>query len=502
MSSDLDYKERLRGYLKDNNELVLNIGVVQMGECRGEGGNSLVYAGTMQGEKVALKFLIQDDDSKKARFIAEYLNVQKLPNSPGIVRYVTFDCLRLDNDHTVPVIVMKLYDSSLKHPWPEEAKNEQRFLQIFNFLRDTLDLIHQSGIIHRDIKPENILVDGDELVLTDFGIAAYDPAQFLVRADTETGELLRNRLFSAPEQENDGVNAHETMDIYAMGQVLHWYVNGQPHRGTGRSRISNIFPKLGLYDAVIDKCLQHEPSQRFQSIKEITEFIRQSSLKPYSFYLNIFNEICRSNFPKTEKSLASSNDVQKIDRLLLSLQTHIPNLDRRLWFTDGLMENSFDLSCVKPGVWRMFSGGGRYCYEYVIDEVWVRGDSGVTFNDYVLIHYTKGSPFDVNGEDRWNIGLVDETYQIEHSEYVNGYAEIDGAINDLSERDAIYVERMESPGFIFFSTVYDCVLVPENVVYVVELLQKLEHEKPTIELLDEFSRIIRRKKHPEVLENL
>jgi serine/threonine-protein kinase len=40
-------------------------------------------------------------------------------------------------------------------------------------LLDSIEKIHNVGIIHRDIKPENILIDKEKYVLADFGIASY-----------------------------------------------------------------------------------------------------------------------------------------------------------------------------------------------------------------------------------------------------------------------------------------------------------------------------------------
>jgi serine/threonine-protein kinase len=124
---------------------------------------------------------------------------------------------------------------------------------------DSLEFIHKQNIVHRDLKPDNILVNKNELVLTDFGIAYYNPEYFSFKAKTIKNERLANYLFSAPEQSEGNVGPNPTMDIYALGQICQWYVTGKIHRGTDRERITKYMEDADLVDSIIERCLANEP---------------------------------------------------------------------------------------------------------------------------------------------------------------------------------------------------------------------------------------------------
>ena len=72
-------------------------------------------------------------------------------------------------------------------------KTEEELVNIIKCLSIILENIHNNGIIHRDIKPENILLDdNNNLILTDFGIAYYNPDVFDNTGHTVSNEILGN----------------------------------------------------------------------------------------------------------------------------------------------------------------------------------------------------------------------------------------------------------------------------------------------------------------------
>ena len=96
-------------------------------------------------------------------------------------------------------------------------------------LIDTIDFMHERGVIHRDLKPENILMDEDMRTrVTDFGSAKIvndnDNAEpdeamkrsFVGSADFVSPEVLRNEPAVAAS------------DIWAFGCIVYQYLVGRP----------------------------------------------------------------------------------------------------------------------------------------------------------------------------------------------------------------------------------------------------------------------------------
>jgi hypothetical protein len=90
---------------------------------------------------------------------------------------------------------------------------EQRVAEIGTRVLAALSVAHAQGVVHRDVKPANIMIDGDRVVLTDFGIAA------MTTDTTLTDTVLGSPEYLAPERVN-GEQATPATDLWSLGVTL------------------------------------------------------------------------------------------------------------------------------------------------------------------------------------------------------------------------------------------------------------------------------------------
>lgn len=125
-------------------------------------------------------------------------------------------------------------------------------LQWMRQLAETLDYIHQAGVMHRDIKPDNIMVKPNgELVLIDFDGARRITDTYWSKLSTKNREAITtivSGIYTAPEQlEHRPV---PQSDFYSMGMTFIYALTGcepssiQRNESTGRLMWSKLTPKL------------------------------------------------------------------------------------------------------------------------------------------------------------------------------------------------------------------------------------------------------------------
>jgi serine/threonine-protein kinase len=193
------------------------------------------------------------------------------------------------------LLVMEYVESTSLSTLNKYARHARRRIPvpvIVRIMADTLlglqaahDAVDMTGnrleVVHRDVSPQNIVVGLDGVSrLIDFGIAKARHSL----TDTREGSLKGKFGYMSPEQTR-GQPLDPRADIFSAGVVLHETLTGLPLFQCGNEfeamrRInedavpnpSAIQPDLpGALDAVVQKALMRDRTQRFQSAADFLE---------------------------------------------------------------------------------------------------------------------------------------------------------------------------------------------------------------------------------------
>ena len=136
--------------------------------------------------------------------------------------------------------------------------DEKHAVSVVKKVSEALAVLHDAGFVHRDVKPEHvILMAGKRAVLIDLDASM----RLRPEKDTDT-RLLGTAIYAAPEQ--FGLTRSDVRtDIYAVGILLNEMLTGA-HPAVTRYR-------EGRMGEAIETCIQMNPQDRYQSVKELAE---------------------------------------------------------------------------------------------------------------------------------------------------------------------------------------------------------------------------------------
>ncbi len=149
---------------------------------------------------------------------------------------------------------------------------------------------HDAGIMHRDIKPSNIFLTRrggiyDFVKVLDFGLAKQI-GQEEAAPITKTGLVFGTPRYMSPEVASGSGEVDGRGDLYCLGAVAFWMLTGRPpfesrscveaivdHVKTAPKPPSELceLPIPAELDAVVLRCLEKRPEDRFQSAVEVVD---------------------------------------------------------------------------------------------------------------------------------------------------------------------------------------------------------------------------------------
>lgn len=314
----------------------------------GKGGFARVFrAKRKDGKLVAVKIPLTLDEATGRSFLREITSWNKLVHNNIVSLYDA-------NILPIPYLELEYVDGGSIGDMKKPLEIVQACKIIFD-IAEGLKYAHNQGILHRDLKPNNIMLTG-ELVpkITDWGLSK------IMAESKSTSIMAFTPVYAAPEQVSPkkfGKTDVRT-DIYQAGTVFYELVTGKPPFG-GESLIeisnsivkdipelpSSINPEAKPVDTIIIRCIQKDPSKRYQSAEELqkalAQYLKQECKRSFK-ESSEKNEITRSRFFCADLVMFSAKlkDYTEVMKYLMILmdyakekeKTEIENLKNELEF--------------------------------------------------------------------------------------------------------------------------------------------------------------------------
>ncbi len=262
------------------------IGRYEIIEKLGEGGMGIVYLAEdlNLGRKTALKLLppeVATDPERLSRLHREARAAAAL-NNPHVC--TIYEAGEAEGNSFISMEYVE--GTTLQEKIPAGGLPVSTVLTLGAQIAEGVAHAHEKGILHRDLKSSNVMITSDgRAKVMDFGLARplqnteVEELTHSIADLTVAGSVVGTLPYLAPEVLR-GESATELSDIWAIGILLYEAVTGVlPFQGeTGFALTSAIMTeqapplppgtKAGLI-AVIQRCLDKDPIQRYRSADQI-----------------------------------------------------------------------------------------------------------------------------------------------------------------------------------------------------------------------------------------
>ncbi|GAA4531776.1 serine/threonine-protein kinase [Nonomuraea ferruginea] len=241
------------------------LGPYELSGRLGEGGQGVVFLGTLAGESYAVKLLHGPVGDGRGAFLRE------VELAKHVARFCTAQVVDAGFDEGRPYIVSEYVDGpslarEVMLTGPRRGGGLER-LAVGTVT--AIAAIHRAGIVHRDFKPQNVLLGPDGPRVIDFGLA-----RALDAAATLSNRSVGTPAYMAPEQITASA-VTGAVDVFSWGATICFAANGTAPFGQDSvapvlHRILTAPPDLGslegplraLVEACLDKDARNRPTSR------------------------------------------------------------------------------------------------------------------------------------------------------------------------------------------------------------------------------------------------
>lgn len=164
---------------------------------------------------------------------------------------------------------------------PGQAFSETEIRAFLGQILPVLAHIHAKGIIHRDISPDNIILRRSDQrpVLIDFGVVKEVVTRLQTDATAVQATTVGKAGYAPSEQLQSG-RAYPSSDLYALAVTVIVLLTGkEPYELFDDTSLSwNWQSHAQVSDSlatVLNKALSYRPSERYQSVSEISRALQQ-----------------------------------------------------------------------------------------------------------------------------------------------------------------------------------------------------------------------------------
>ncbi len=183
------------------------------------------------------------------RYLEEAQTLAQFNHYPGIVSvYYFFE------ENATAYMVMEYLEGQTVEQWLKKLGEQVEWDQAISIIKpvvETLELLHQRGIIHRDISPDNIYLCTDHQVkMLDFGAARYAMGEH-----NQSLSVILKHGYAPAEQYTSRGNQGPWTDVYAVAATLFRMVTGQTLPDvTERMEEDSVSALISSSGAVPDEC--------------------------------------------------------------------------------------------------------------------------------------------------------------------------------------------------------------------------------------------------------